>query len=276
MNTKGGSRERSAKRPPVIDLNINKNIELNKAENAWLSRVKKPTTEEPNADPLLELERNVRSILNKLTPQKFDKLVARFNDLNIDSEAKLNSCIELIFEKAVDEPEFSVAYAKMCLVLKEKQVSMENDSTKSVDLRKKLIGRCQKEFDPDYMADFDKEKFDADLEAAETDEQRKALQLEFEEKERRARKRSLGNIRFIGELYNIKMLTDRIMHEIINRLISQIDEESLECLCWLLNTIGKILEQNTQEKLMAPHTDESQKTVSIYWITSRDDRHTTK
>ena len=72
---------------------------------------------------------------------------------------------------------------------------------------------------------------------------------EYEDKERRARRRSLGNIRFIGELYNLRMLTDRIMHEIIRKLINQTDEESLECLCWLLNTTGKQLEAATEQKL---------------------------
>ena len=71
---------------------------------------------------------------------------------------------------------------------------------------------------------------------------------EYEDKERRARRRSLGNIRFIGELYNLRMLTDRIMHEIIRKLINQTDEESLECLCWLLNTTGKQLEAATEQR----------------------------
>jgi hypothetical protein len=34
----------------------------------------------------------------------------------------------------------------------------------------------------------------------------------------RARRRSLGNIRFIGELYKLKMLTGRIMHECVQVL----------------------------------------------------------
>lgn len=265
LNTKGGSRDSKAanKRagpPTVINLTLNTNIELNKAENAWKPDAlrKEPNT---NEDPQLELERNIRSILNKLTPQKFDKLVKKFNELNIDSEDKLKAAIELIFEKAVDEPEFSVAYARMCEVLREKKVKTTEGP---LDFRKLLIGRCQKEFERDYMEGFDRAKFEVELKAAETEEKRKELQHEFEEKERRARRRSLGNIRFIGELYNLKMLTDRIMHEIINKLIKQIDEESLECLCWLLNTIGKVLDQATQAKLSAPQSDESKAVVSYF------------
>ena len=45
------------------------------------------------------LERKVRAILNKLTPQKFDKLVAQFKEQEIDTVDKLEMCMELVFEK---------------------------------------------------------------------------------------------------------------------------------------------------------------------------------
>jgi hypothetical protein len=51
------------------------------------------------------------------------------------------------------------------------------------------------------------------------------LQAEWEEKEMKARRRSLGNIRFIGELYKLKMLTARIMHECLRKLLKTTDEE---------------------------------------------------
>lgn len=65
----------------------------------------------------------------------------------------------------------------------------------------------------------------------------------------KARQRSLGNIRFIGELYKLKMLTARIMHGCVKKLLCSTDEESLECLCRLLTTVGKDLESETNEKL---------------------------
>jgi len=65
----------------------------------------------------------------------------------------------------------------------------------------------------------------------------------------KARQRSLGNIRFIGELYKLKMLTARIMHGCVKKLLTSTDEESLECLCRLLTTFGKDLEAETNEKL---------------------------
>lgn len=66
--------------------------------------------------------------------------------------------------------------------------------------------------------------------------------VELEEARDKARRRSLGNIKFIGELFKLKMLTEPIMHDCVVKLLKNHDEESLECLCRLLSTIGKDLD----------------------------------
>jgi len=50
-------------------------------------------------------------------------------------------------------------------------------------------------------------------------------------------------IRFIGELFKQKILTQNIMLYCIMNLVTKHVEESLECLCNLLKTVGKELEQ---------------------------------
>jgi hypothetical protein len=52
--------------------------------------------------------------------------------------------------------------------------------------------------------------------------------------------------RFIGELFKLGMLTTNIMQRCIKDLLAEGDEESLECLCKLLTTIGKDLENKHQ------------------------------
>lgn len=42
---------------------------------------------------------------------------------------------------------------------------------------------------------------------------------------------SLGNIKFIGELFKLKMLTEPTMQDCVVKLLKNHDEESLECLC---------------------------------------------
>ena len=66
------------------------------------------------------------------------------------------------------------------------------------------------------------------------------------------RRRSLGNIRFIGELYRIKMLNGKIMHECIRKLLKETDEESMECLCRLVTTIGAVSFVNINTSFLDP------------------------
>jgi len=61
-----------------------------------------------------------------------------------------------------------------------------------------------------------------------------------EEKQDKTKRRYLGNIRFVGELFKLSILTVGIMNHCIERLLKQeTDEENLECLCRLLTIIGK-------------------------------------
>ena len=61
----------------------------------------------------------------------------------------------------------------------------------------------------------------------------------------KAKRRGLGLIRFIGELFKLQMLTERIMHECIKKLLGNVEnpeEEEIESLCKLLTTVGQILD----------------------------------
>ena len=76
---------------------------LNQSDNAWkpatLSKHKGAEEENGEEDERAVLERKSRAILNKLCPQKFETLVNQFKELNIDSDSKLQMCMELVFEK---------------------------------------------------------------------------------------------------------------------------------------------------------------------------------
>ena len=53
--------------------------------------------------------------------------------------------------------------------------------------------------------------------------------------------------RFIGELFKLKMLTEGIMHECVRRLFRSDDEDSFECLCRLLTTVGTDLDNEKSQ-----------------------------
>ena len=87
---------------------ISAEVKLNKAENAWKPTVKdkKDGKPPPELSEMDDLKKKVLAILNKMTPEKFQTLVDRFQELPIDTQDKLGVCMELVFEKAADEKAF--------------------------------------------------------------------------------------------------------------------------------------------------------------------------
>lgn len=74
------------------------------------------------------------------------------------------------------------------------------------------------------------------------DEELECRRVELEAARGKARRRSLGSTKFIGELFKLKMLTVPIMDHCVMKLLKDQDEESLDCLCWLFLKIGKNLD----------------------------------
>ncbi|XP_016103618.1 eukaryotic translation initiation factor 4 gamma 1a isoform X8 [Sinocyclocheilus grahami] len=274
----GRGKDQMNRNPKIItSLSLKDNVELNQAENAWTPSVKKQVRgregeedeEETEAVKTQELFRRVRSVLNKLTPQMFQQLMKQVTELSIDTEERLKGVIDLIFEKAISEPNFSVAYANMCRCLMGLKVPTSDKPGVTVNFRKLLLNRCQKEFEKDQDDDEIFEQKQKELDAAAEEEERQRLKEELEEAKNKARRRSLGNIKFIGELFKLKMLTEPIMHDCIVKLLKNHDEESLECLCRLLSTIGKDLDFEKAKPRMDQYFHQMEKIIKDRKTSSR-------
>uniref|UniRef100_A0A669B4E6 Eukaryotic translation initiation factor 4 gamma 1 n=1 Tax=Oreochromis niloticus TaxID=8128 RepID=A0A669B4E6_ORENI len=266
--------QRKELRKIISSMPLSDEVQLNKAEKAWKPSVKKSSRSrgaeevdesEPEQIKTKELFKRVRSILNKLTPQKFQQLMKQVTELTIDTEERLKGVIDLTFEKAISEPDFSVAYANMCRCLMGLRVEIPDKPGATVNFRKLLLNRCQKEFEKDKDDDEIFEKKQKELEA----EEKQRLIEELEEAKDKARRRSLGNIKFIGELFKLKMLTEVIMHDCIVKLLKNHDEESLECLCRLLSTIGKDLDFEKAKPRMDQYFNQMEKIIKERKTTSR-------
>ncbi|XP_050952467.1 eukaryotic translation initiation factor 4 gamma 3 isoform X6 [Labeo rohita] len=262
------------RRPPgrkiITNVSVNDEVQLRTTENAWKPGMKRDSAvEDPDAQRTQELFRKVRSILNKLTPQMFNQLMKQVTDLTIDTEERLKGVIDLVFEKAIDEPSFSVAYGNMCSCLAMLKVPMTDKPNSTVNFRKLLLNRCQKEFEKDKVDDDAFEKKHRELEAATSASERERLQEELEEAKDKARRRSIGNIKFIGELFKLRMLTEAIMHDCVVKLLKNHDEESLECLCRLLTTIGKDLDFEKAKPRMDQYFNQMEKIVKERKTSSR-------
>ncbi|XP_070762632.1 eukaryotic translation initiation factor 4 gamma 1 isoform X1 [Enoplosus armatus] len=270
--------QRKEPRKIITSMSLGEDVQLNKAEKAWKPSTKKVTrrspaddAEENDSEPAKtqDLFKRVRSILNKLTPQKFQQLMKQVTDLTIDTEERLKGVIDLTFEKAISEPDFSVAYANMCRCLMGLRVQTTDKPGAYVNFRKLLLNRCQKEFEKDKDDDEIFEKKQKELDASSVEEEKQRLTDELREGRDKARRRSLGNIKFIGELFKLKMLTEVIMHDCIVKLLKNHDEESLECLCRLLSTIGKDLDFEKAKPRMDQYFNQMEKIIKERKTTSR-------
>ncbi|XP_056649007.1 eukaryotic translation initiation factor 4 gamma 1-like isoform X1 [Diorhabda sublineata] len=274
MDRGKGNKGGSLVKPPMkVSISVREEVKLHESENAWRpARFSKGEFQTEDDKKTEELYRKVRGILNKLTPQKFETLLQQIKNLSIDTTERLQGVIDLVFEKAVDEPNFSVAYASMCGQLALLQVPVHTgDKQEYVNFRKLLITRCQVEFEKQSLDESIRNSKIKEIEECTDPEKKKDLAFDLEEYDRRLRMKSVGNIRFIGELFKQNMLTVKIMMRCLENLLENKDEESYECLCKLLTTIGKELDANqsisldsifTQMKNIANKKDSTNKISS--------------
>jgi translation initiation factor 4G len=185
-----------------------------------------------------EVMRKALFILNKLTVEKFQKLSEEFLNVGFTSVPLLEGAIDIIVDKAQMEHHFGAMYANLCLMLAKNPLAELGEADKGKQFKKSLLERCQKEFEKDQKEILEK------LNEIEDKEERDAQILVV-------RKRYLGHMKFVGQLFRVQLLSDKIMHICVKELFGdseEPDEEKIQCLCTLLTTIGGQLESSAVNK----------------------------
>jgi len=175
----------------VKSISLSADVKLNESENAWKPNKRLKDETDTDKSDTEELLKKVRSILNKITPEKFDKLMGQVKEMRIDTMEKLEGVINLVFLKAIDEPSFSHVYAKMCHDLSTYvRLRTDEEGQTVISFKRLLILRCQQEYERQNQEDDIKEKEEElkKIEEAEGDE-KKELTLRMEEKYRKKRVR---------------------------------------------------------------------------------------
>ncbi|KAM4848138.1 eukaryotic translation initiation factor 4 gamma 2 [Urocitellus parryii] len=196
--------------------------------------------------------RKVRGILNKLTPEKFDKLCLELLNVGVESKLILKGVILLIVDKALEEPKYSSLYAQLCLRLAEDAPNFDGPAAEgqpgqkqSTTFRRLLISKLQDEFENRTR--------NVDV----YDKRENPLLPEEEEQRAIAKIKMLGNIKFIGELGKLDLIHESILHKCIKTLLEkkkrvQLKDmgEDLECLCQIMRTVGPRLDHERAKSLM--------------------------
>ncbi|KAL4785790.1 hypothetical protein BJX76DRAFT_355838 [Aspergillus varians] len=198
------------------------------------------------------VQRKVKAALNKMTPENFPRISGQI--LEIVSQSKdesdgrtLRQVIQLTFEKATDEAHWASIYARFCKSMLESMsadIKDENIRDRNGNVvaggslfRKYLLNRCQEEFERGWKVNLPPKPEGVTEEAAMMSDEYYAAAA--------AKRRGLGLVKFIGELYKLGMLTERIMHECVKKLVDYEgvpDDAEVESLTSLLRTIGASLD----------------------------------
>ncbi|KAF9529694.1 armadillo-type protein [Crepidotus variabilis] len=185
-----------------------------------------------------EVEALVRSYLSLLEkkPTLFDKISNKIITIANRSEHEedartLYQVIMLVFERAIEGSNSPQVYAKLSRKMMEwvspkirhEGIKSHTSGTPIVGgqlIRKFLLNKCQENF-----------------------EELASLKEDGSEEVAIRRRRLVGVTKFIGELFKLQMLTERIVHECIKLLLSETEDPvHLESVCALLMTAGLMLD----------------------------------
>ncbi|OJA15320.1 hypothetical protein AZE42_12803 [Rhizopogon vesiculosus] len=263
-----GSAFGSSNVAPILGAGFEPVVPLEMSANRWVptSSIRKA---QPDVDTPDMVDRKVKALLNKLTMERFDSISDQIiqwanKSVNEKDGRTLIQVIRLVFEKATDEAAWSEMYARLCRKMME-QISpdVQDDGIKNPEgkpiaggqlFRKYLLNRCQEDFERGWFAKeataaaaAAKASHDQATKAANEKKGTEEAELYSDEyyAAQKAKRQGLGLIKFIGELFKLQMLTERIMHECVKKLLGNVEnpeEEEIESLCQLLKTVGQLVD----------------------------------
>lgn len=210
-----------------------KTAEEEKIHQQALATTLKLTT---SVDDREKTKRKIKITLNKLSPSNIEKLQPELLSLGKESREALYYLVETLFDKSWAEVKYTPMYAHLCKYLKQEFEGYlfdgESPSKKKSNWFRYILLNCvQTAFD------------NAPTVPPNSHEPEIHLHL--------AKKKTHGNIRFIGELLKVKIVTAKIIQGIVEVLINlehkseahEIDEDKLEIACVLISTAGHVFEK---------------------------------
>jgi translation initiation factor 4G len=229
------------------------NVSLKASANSWVARQALRRSSLDSAQDAIdeEIVRKMKSILNKLTVEKFPTLSKQVISCGIETTAHLDILVGEIVAKATTQHHFINMYADLCAMLhaQTSNPNVSGDSNRNV--KKLLLNACQSTF----------ERHLATLCPSDAEESEEAKQL--------YKLQMIGNIKFVGALLVRKMLASKVMFYIFEELLSQASlPEALECFVTLLAAVGPEFD-HPQNQGLAQIFDQAETIINDAKVTPR-------
>ncbi|KAK9834067.1 hypothetical protein WJX81_007426 [Elliptochloris bilobata] len=198
-----------------------------------------------NVDCDEKKQKEIKGLLNILTPENFVTVSTKLAAIGASSAQALQGLADQVYARAVLEPHFSAVYARLSGQLSSQLPTFEvvdGDGAAQVSFHRLLIGRCQSAVEEGDAAV-------ADASAGKCGAKPRMGGGDAEAGDK-ARRRGVGNVKFIGELFKQDVLIDQVVHRCIIALLSQAQADEpagLEQLCMLLTTVGALLDKGSKE-----------------------------
>jgi hypothetical protein len=177
-----------------------------------------------------ELGRKALGLLNKLTKERFDSIFEQIVALQVNTVDHLGALVAAIFEKATTEKGFLDLHTELCARLDHHFARATNQIGGKL-FRKALVTECQACFERNLRVPFSPQS---------------AKNLSYEERyemEVKHKTRTLGNMRFIGQLLVRKLLAAKVFFFIVNEMLDIGHDAALESLAELLLIVSPAFEQ---------------------------------
>lgn len=110
--------------------------DLHKSEDKW--QATKADDEKGQA------QKSIRLILNQLSAENFSTMLKKTLEIRITSFETLSAVAKIVFNKAIEEPNFCALYSKYVAQLSEKLPAFEDEKGNSRDFRWILLTRCHR------------------------------------------------------------------------------------------------------------------------------------
>lgn len=219
----------------------------NLAENPWL-RIKDRTK-----------EMTYRSLVNKLTPETYDRLLKKTLAVPIEGN-NMNYILlgDVVFDKALLDPKYAGIYAQFCYDLdhsipRDLECTTEEGKTiKIKDFKQIIVNKCGHEFNR-VVSTFDNasqatlEEYN-DLKGPINDDELIRITSIIKQKEK-----NVSLMKFIGELFNLCLLSPKRMILCLTVLLKNGSfEEAHEHFHMLYKTVGANLEKTREWNVAGP------------------------